>query len=195
MDRGGARRQARRGVAAAHAPAAQARPPARDADRRDPPLLARRPRPRRRGRRRHGSAAGRGGRTAEPAVLRTDHDRPRHADADHRARPAPAGVPEPAQQRPQARAPRRCPHRSRVARRRSTVRISFRDDGPGIAPGFHERIWGLFQTLESRDKFEGAGIGLSVVKKIVESRGGSVALESQPGAGATFLVRWPKRSG
>ncbi|MDC0721108.1 ATP-binding protein [Nannocystis bainbridge] len=73
--------------------------------------------------------------------------------------------------------------------------FSIRDDGPGIAPEFHERIWGLFQTLESRDKFEGAGIGLSVVKKIVESRGGSVALESRPGAGATFLVRWPKRSG
>ncbi|MFZ6177300.1 ATP-binding protein [Nannocystis pusilla] len=73
--------------------------------------------------------------------------------------------------------------------------FTFRDDGPGIAPEFHERIWGLFQTLESRDKFEGAGIGLSVVKKIVESRGGSVALESQAGAGATFIVRWPKRSG
>ncbi|MCY1005095.1 ATP-binding protein [Nannocystis pusilla] len=53
----------------------------------------------------------------------------------------------------------------------------------------------MFQTLESRDKFEGAGIGLSVVKKIVESRGGSVALESQAGAGATFVVRWPKRPG
>ena len=66
------------------------------------------------------------------------------------------------------------------------------DDGPGIAPEYHERIWGMFTTLQPRDQVEGAGIGLSVVKKIVESRGGSVRVESQPGQGATFHVLWPK---
>ncbi|RKG86598.1 sensor histidine kinase [Corallococcus terminator] len=71
--------------------------------------------------------------------------------------------------------------------------FTLKDNGPGIDPRFHERIWGIFQTLEARDKVEGTGIGLSVVKKIVETRGGRVAVESEPGAGATFHVYWPKR--
>jgi PAS domain S-box-containing protein len=68
------------------------------------------------------------------------------------------------------------------------------DNGPGIAPQYHERIWEIFQRLTSRDKVEGTGIGLSVVKKIVESRGGTVALESVPGEGATFRLTWPKQA-
>jgi signal transduction histidine kinase len=66
------------------------------------------------------------------------------------------------------------------------------DDGPGIAPEYHERIWGIFQTLDARDKVEGTGIGLSVVKKIVETRGGRASVESAPGQGATFRFSWPK---
>jgi PAS domain S-box-containing protein len=66
------------------------------------------------------------------------------------------------------------------------------DDGPGIAPEFHERIWGVLQRLESRDKVEGTGIGLAVVKKVVGTRGGQVFLESAPGEGATFRFTWPK---
>ncbi|WP_437677153.1 ATP-binding protein [Sorangium sp. So ce131] len=72
--------------------------------------------------------------------------------------------------------------------------FAVKDNGPGIAPEYHEQIWGLFQTLESRDKVEGTGIGLSVVKKVVQSRGGSVRVESQPGAGATFFFSWPMRA-
>lgn len=71
--------------------------------------------------------------------------------------------------------------------------FTVKDDGPGIAPEYHERIWGMFQTLEARDKVEGTGIGLSVVKKLVETRGGRVSVESVPGAGATFHIYWPKR--
>jgi signal transduction histidine kinase len=70
--------------------------------------------------------------------------------------------------------------------------FSVADDGPGIAPEYHERIWGLFQTLRSQDEQEGTGIGLSVVKKSVESRGGRAWLESAPGQGATFRFTWPK---
>ncbi len=70
--------------------------------------------------------------------------------------------------------------------------FTVRDNGPGIAPEYHDRIWGLFQTLEARDKVEGTGIGLSVVKKIAESRGGGVGLQSDVGQGATFHVWWPK---
>jgi signal transduction histidine kinase len=65
------------------------------------------------------------------------------------------------------------------------------DNGPGIAPEYHERIWGIFQTLEARDKVEGTGIGLSVVRKIVETRGGRAWVESSAGAGATFHFTWP----
>jgi light-regulated signal transduction histidine kinase (bacteriophytochrome) len=68
------------------------------------------------------------------------------------------------------------------------------DNGPGIAPQFHERIWVIFQTLQARDKVEGTGIGLSVVKKIVEARGGRVTVDSREGAGATFHVFWPRRA-
>jgi light-regulated signal transduction histidine kinase (bacteriophytochrome) len=72
-------------------------------------------------------------------------------------------------------------------------RFSVSDNGQGIAPEFHERIWGIFQVLEARDKVEGTGIGLAVVKKIVESRGGRAWVESAAGAGATFHFTWPKR--
>jgi signal transduction histidine kinase len=70
--------------------------------------------------------------------------------------------------------------------------FSVSDNGPGISPEYHERIWGIFQTLRARDDVEGTGIGLSVVKKIVEARGGAVRLESSPGHGATFFFTWPK---
>ena len=66
------------------------------------------------------------------------------------------------------------------------------DNGPGIAPEFHDRIWGIFQTLEARDRVEGAGIGLALVKKIVESQSGRVWVDSTPGHGATFKFLWRK---
>ena len=71
------------------------------------------------------------------------------------------------------------------------VEFMVRDNGPGIAAEFHGRVWGIFQTLASRDKVEGTGVGLAVVKKIVDSRGGRVSLESTPGEGATFRFTWP----
>ncbi len=70
--------------------------------------------------------------------------------------------------------------------------FSVKDNGPGIAPEYHERVWGIFQTLEARDKVEGAGIGLSLVRKIVEHRGGRSWIASKLGEGATFLFTWPK---
>jgi PAS domain S-box-containing protein len=70
--------------------------------------------------------------------------------------------------------------------------LSVADDGPGIAPAYHERIWQVFQTLAPRDRVESTGIGLSVVRKIVEHRGGRAWVESAPGAGATFRFTWPR---
>jgi len=81
----------------------------------------------------------------------------------------------------------------RVAVQRAGRRweLSVADDGIGIAPEYAEKIWGLFQTLERRDKVESTGIGLSVVRKIVESHGGKAWVESELGHGATFRFTWP----
>jgi signal transduction histidine kinase len=70
--------------------------------------------------------------------------------------------------------------------------FAVRDDGPGIDPAFHQRIFELFERLHPRDQVEGSGLGLAVVKKTVESRGGRVEIQSAPGAGSTFLFTWPK---
>ncbi|MBW4667167.1 MAG: PAS domain S-box protein [Cyanomargarita calcarea GSE-NOS-MK-12-04C] len=66
------------------------------------------------------------------------------------------------------------------------------DDGSGIAPEYHEKVFVIFQTLEARDKKENTGIGLAIVKKIVEAEGGTITLESQVGAGCTFRFTWLK---
>jgi light-regulated signal transduction histidine kinase (bacteriophytochrome) len=73
--------------------------------------------------------------------------------------------------------------------------FSVTDNGQGIAPQYHEKIWGLFQMLVARDKVEGSGMGLCVVKKIVESRGGRAWVESSEGSGAAFHFTWPKDEG
>lgn len=69
--------------------------------------------------------------------------------------------------------------------------ISVLDNGPGIEVQNRERIFKLFETLKSRDEVEGSGMGLSVVKKIVEHYGGSVTVESNKPRGTKFIVNWP----
>jgi signal transduction histidine kinase/FixJ family two-component response regulator len=68
------------------------------------------------------------------------------------------------------------------------------DNGLGIAPENHQKIFGIFQTLVGRDETKGMGIGLAVIKKIVESQGGTVQVESELGEGSTFSFTWPKTS-
>jgi PAS domain S-box-containing protein len=72
------------------------------------------------------------------------------------------------------------------------IEFSVADNGPGIPAEYHERIFGLFQTLEARDKVEATGIGLSIVQKTVDSRGGRIRIESEEGSGTTFHFTWPK---
>ncbi|MEM1280019.1 MAG: PAS domain S-box protein [Cyanobacteria bacterium P01_H01_bin.152] len=66
------------------------------------------------------------------------------------------------------------------------------DDGPGIEPQYHQKVFTIFQTLKSRDELESTGMGLAIVKKIVESEGGTITLESSLGQGTTFRFTWPK---
>jgi signal transduction histidine kinase len=74
----------------------------------------------------------------------------------------------------------------------SFIEFSVADNGPGIGEAFHERIFQMFQTLHPRDQMESSGMGLAVVKKVVESRGGTVKVISGEGKGATFKFTWPK---
>ena len=71
--------------------------------------------------------------------------------------------------------------------------VSISDDGPGIPKSYQEQVFGLFKTLKSRDEVEGSGMGLSIIRKQIEFRGGSIAVESDPdiGRGATFTFDWP----
>ncbi len=68
-------------------------------------------------------------------------------------------------------------------------RFSVTDDGPGIAPENQERVFDIFKTLSGNDK-NNTGIGLSIVKKLVETHGGKITLESQLGMGTTFSFTW-----
>lgn len=72
--------------------------------------------------------------------------------------------------------------------------FSVRDDGPGIAPEYHDRVFSIFQTLKPRDEVEGSGIGLSLVKRTVDSYGGTIYIVSDPSRerGTTICFTWPK---
>lgn len=65
------------------------------------------------------------------------------------------------------------------------------DNGPGIHARDQERIWKLFQQAHEQEQQQGTGIGLAIVRMLVEGQGGRVWVESQPGAGATFRFTWP----
>lgn len=66
------------------------------------------------------------------------------------------------------------------------------DDGPGIAKNYHDKIFIIFQTLQERDSFESTGVGLAIVKKILEARKEKIQVASTPGNGAIFSFTWSK---
>jgi len=77
-----------------------------------------------------------------------------------------------------------------VQQKGDMAEIIVADDGPGIESQFHEKIFEVFQTLEPRDSVEGSGIGLALVKKIVERQGGSIQVKSASGEGTQMIVHW-----
>jgi signal transduction histidine kinase len=70
--------------------------------------------------------------------------------------------------------------------------FSVRDNGPGIDKLYHEKVFVIFQTLNRRDEVESTGVGLAIVKKIIEDQGGKIWVESELGKGADFKFFWPK---
>ena len=70
--------------------------------------------------------------------------------------------------------------------------FSVADDGRGISPQYHEKVFKMFQTLSPRDVGNDSGIGLALVKKIVDEQGGSITLDSEENKGSTFRFTWPK---
>lgn len=72
--------------------------------------------------------------------------------------------------------------------------FSVNDDGPGIEAEHYNKIFMIFQTLQARDAFESTGIGLAIVKKIIEEQKGIINVESELGKGTTFKFTWPKKS-
>ncbi len=71
--------------------------------------------------------------------------------------------------------------------------FAVKDDGPGIAPQFHERIFKMFETLKPREQVEGSGIGLALVERNVKIFGGRLSLDSAEGRGSVFRIGWPKQ--
>lgn len=77
----------------------------------------------------------------------------------------------------------------------AVVRVEVIDNGPGIAPEDHQRIFEKFGQLEGREKFRGSGLGLTFSKLAVEAHGGAIGVISAPGTGSTFWFTIPLRAG
>jgi len=92
------------------------------------------------------------------------------------------------------RAPQRPPRvRVRCEDHDGHWRFVVADNGIGIPPEHAERVFGIFQRLHARDAYEGTGVGLAIVRKIVDRQGGAIRVEPSV-EGATLAFTWPKRT-
>ena len=69
--------------------------------------------------------------------------------------------------------------------------ISVTDNGIGFEPEYAERIFGLFQRLHGRDRYEGSGLGLAIARRIAEHHRGAITAEGRPGQGAILRIELP----
>ncbi|MEC7275767.1 MAG: ATP-binding protein [Bdellovibrionota bacterium] len=70
------------------------------------------------------------------------------------------------------------------------LHLGVKDNGSGIEEKYHQKIFEMFQTLKSRDEVEGSGMGLALIKKIVEKQGGSIQVKSKLNEGSEFIFTW-----
>lgn len=75
--------------------------------------------------------------------------------------------------------------------RKNNCLIHFKDNGKGIDPMFHDKVFNLFETLKQKESFDATGIGLPIVKKVIEKSGGNIYVRSNPGEGADFILSFP----
>ena len=80
-----------------------------------------------------------------------------------------------------------------VTKEKNEYLFSIKDNGIGMDPQHLKRIFTIFQRLHKRDEYEGTGIGLSIVQKIVHQFGGEIWAESEPGKGSTFYFTVPDK--
>ena len=73
----------------------------------------------------------------------------------------------------------------------TTLAISIKDNGIGIAPEYHKHVFEMFKRLYTDSEYPGSGIGLAICKMIAEKMGGSITLESEQGKGARFEINVP----
>ena len=84
------------------------------------------------------------------------------------------------------------PHiRIRAERRGSIIRLWIEDNGIGIDPRYHDRVFGVFERLHKQEEYPGTGIGLAIVRKCMERMGGHAAVQSEPGKGSRFWIEAP----
>ena len=74
----------------------------------------------------------------------------------------------------------------------ASIRVWFKDNGIGIAPENHERIFRLFERIHPSTQYEGTGIGLTIVRKATERMGAQVGFESELGKGSNFWIQLKK---
>jgi signal transduction histidine kinase len=81
-----------------------------------------------------------------------------------------------------------------LSRTEGGVRLAVSDRGIGIAPEHQRRIFEHFERATSARHYGGFGLGLWIARQIVESSGGTIAVDSAPGRGSTFVVELPSEA-
>ena len=80
----------------------------------------------------------------------------------------------------------------RVTDREAYWQIEIEDNGIGIDEKYQDKIFQIFQRLNTKSEFPGTGIGLAICKKIAEQHGADISIESEVNKGSKFILTWPK---